>query len=185
MTVLMMSSAGGPVNEPTPFAMPLVLMQAEGSEVLGAPAGGGGAAPAGGESTGQPGGAGQAAPGGQPQGGSPFGLLLPLVFGLIIFMMITQLFGGRKEKKKREAMLSSMKKGDRVQTYGGIIGRIVELKTDELVLKVDEGSNTRIRFSRGAVQQVLKSARGGSGDDGVEEVELENERYDEEAGVKA
>jgi len=38
---------------------------------------------------------------------------------------------------------------------GGIIGSVVELKPRTVVLKVDESSNTRITFSRDAIQQVL------------------------------
>lgn len=124
-----------------------------GSEVLGAPSGGGGAAGTTQPAGGAPGGG--AAPGGM--GG--MGLLFPLLMGLMIFMVVTSIFSGRKEKKRRESMLGTLKKRDRVQTVGGIIGTIVELKSDELVLKVDEGSNTRIRFARSAVQSVLKPAK--------------------------
>ena len=46
---------------------------------------------------------------------------------------------------------------DTVQTIGGVIGSIVEVKNDSVVLKVDESSNTRITFSRSAIQQVLNS----------------------------
>lgn len=144
-----------------------------GSEVLGAPGGG---APAGGESTGQaaPGGA----PGGSAAGGGGFGLLVPLLFGLMIFMIVTSMFSGRKEKKRRAEMLASVKKRDRVQTVGGIIGTVVEMKGEEIVLKVDEGSNTRIRFARTAVQQVIKSAKGGG--ESIEEVDFDDELSEEE-----
>ena len=60
-----------------------------------------------------------------------------------------------KEKKKRASMLSAIKKHDRVQTVGGVIGAVVEIKPDTIVLKVDESSNTRITFDRGSVQRVL------------------------------
>ena len=39
-----------------------------------------------------------------------------------------------------------------------VIGAIVEVKSDTVVLKVDESSNTRMTFSRDAVQQVLESS---------------------------
>jgi preprotein translocase subunit YajC len=66
---------------------------------------------------------------------------------------------GRKEKKKRAQMLSGVKRGDRVQTIGGEIGSIVELSDTEMVLRVDEASNTRIRFARSALQQVLREGK--------------------------
>ena len=54
--------------------------------------------------------------------------------------------------------MSAIKKHDRVQTIGGVIGAIVEVKPDEVVLKVDESSNTRITFARSAIQQVLAAS---------------------------
>lgn len=152
----------------------MTLAQEGGSEVLGAPSG---PAPAGGETTGQPGAPGQTPAGAQGQsGGSPFGMMLPLLFGLMIFMVITSMFSGKKEKKKRAALLNSLKKRDKVQTVGGVIGTVVEIKPEEIVVK-SEG--TRLRFSRSAVQQVLKSAAG-AGDEEIEEMEIENERFEDE-----
>jgi len=55
-------------------------------------------------------------------------------------------------------MISAIKKHDRVQTIGGVIGSVVEVKPDYIVLKVDESSNTRITFSRSAIAQVLTAA---------------------------
>ena len=52
-----------------------------------------------------------------------------------------------------------MKRGDRVQTVGGEIGTVVDLTESEMTLRVDETSNTRIRFARSAIQQVLKEGK--------------------------
>jgi preprotein translocase subunit YajC len=77
-----------------------------------------------------------------------------LILGLLIFWIF--IFNGpRKEKKKRAQMLAAMSKNDRVVTIGGIIGTVVEMKDNEVVLKVDESSNTRMRFSRNAIQSVM------------------------------
>ena len=132
-----------------------VLAQAEGSEVLGAPSGGG--APAGTPVEGADGAAG--APAGPPAGGSGFQMMLPLLFGLMIFMVVTSMMSGRKEKKKRAELMAGLKRRDKVQTIGGVIGTIAEIKSDEVVLKVDHGSNTRIRFARSAIPQVSARAR--------------------------
>lgn len=103
-----------------------------------------------------------AAPAGDPArstGRSPYDPTFLII--LVVMMMILMMtMGGRKERRRRTAMLSALKKHDRVQTSGGIIGTITEIKDDELILRVDEGSNTRIRFARAAVVSVIRAAAG-------------------------
>jgi preprotein translocase subunit YajC len=86
-------------------------------------------------------------------GFEPMFLLLVVIGGMIIFSM----FGSRKQKKKREQMLGGLTKSDRVQTIGGIIGSVVEVKSDTVVVLIDEGSKIRMTFSRAAIQQVLET----------------------------
>ena len=52
-----------------------------------------------------------------------------------------------------------------------MIGSVVDIKTDRVVLKVDESANTRITFARSAIQQVL--SQGGGADSPAEPAELE------------
>ena len=101
-------------------------------------------------------GTGQAPP---PAGDSA---LLFMFLPIVLLMILFSVFGQRKEKKRRDALYNSMKKHDRVRTIGGVIGAIVEVKSDTVVLKVDESSNTRMTFSRDAVQQVLESSESSS-----------------------
>lgn len=79
-----------------------------------------------------------------------------LIFLLVLVVMWIFLIGGqRKEKKKRAALLDALSKGDRVQTVGGILGTVVEVRDDEVVVKVDENTNARMRFSRSAIQTIV------------------------------
>jgi preprotein translocase subunit YajC len=90
---------------------------------------------------------------------NPFGgSFMLILLGLFLLMIFMSIFAGRKEKKRRKEMMASLSKHDRVQTSGGLIGTIVEVKDDEVTLKVDESTNTRIRFAKSAVTSVLKSA---------------------------
>jgi len=52
-------------------------------------------------------------------------------------------------------MVASLKKNDRVRTIGGILGTIIDVRDDEIVLKIDEANNTKIRIIPSAVAQVL------------------------------
>jgi preprotein translocase subunit YajC len=104
---------------------------------------------------GKPKGDGDPAPGsGQTQ--PPMDWTLPgilLLFLVVMFGMT--FFSQRKEKKRRREMLAALSKNDRVVTIGGVIGTVVEVRDSEVVVKVDESSNTRMRFSRAAIQSVL------------------------------
>lgn len=91
-----------------------------------------------------------------PELQSPFGgsfvFILLLMFGGMI--LLTTL-SGRKEKKRKAEMISSLRKGARVQMAGGMLGSIVDVRDTEVVVKIDENSNTRARFLKSAVTAVL------------------------------
>lgn len=116
-------------------------------------AGGGGPAAGGGTGGG----------GGAPNPGSSFTqFLIPMMLAFLVLMIFSSFRAQKRDKKRREELINSLKKHDKVQTHAGIIGTVVEVKDDQVVLKVDEATNTRIRFAKSAVSHVL-SSRGGSG----------------------
>jgi preprotein translocase subunit YajC len=90
-----------------------------------------------------------------PAGAPPMGNLMFIIMAIFAVMIIMMFSRERRERKRREATINSIKKHDRVQTIGGVIGSVVEVKPDYVILKVDESSNTRITFARAAIQQVL------------------------------
>ena len=63
--------------------------------------------------------------------------------------------GQRKDEKKRKEMISTLKKGDRVVTIGGMLASVVAVEGDEVVLKIDESANVKARYTKASVQQVL------------------------------
>ena len=82
---------------------------------------------------------------------SPMTPLLILVLVFWFFMMRSK----KKQEKSRTDMLGGMKRGDRVQTIGGILGKVVDVEEARVLLKVDESSNTKIWFSRNAIHRVI------------------------------
>ncbi len=81
------------------------------------------------------------------------------MFPLILIVAIFYIFMFRSKKgqdKEREKNLKEMKRGDRVQTIGGILGTIVEARDTDVVVKVDEGNNTKIKFARSAIHRILE-----------------------------
>ncbi len=97
------------------------------------------------------------APGGPSGGSKPFGMdfMLLIFVGFFVLMIFMQMRSQKKEKKNREALLSALKKGDKVQTIGGIIGTVVEVRPDRVILKTDEGNNSKTTFVRSAIQTIL------------------------------
>lgn len=89
--------------------------------------------------------------------GFPPMLMLVMVFFVVMIFMTSM--GGRRDRKRQASMLAGLTKQDKIKTSGGIIGTIVEIHGEELVIRTDESSNTRIRMSRGSIQQVLKPSR--------------------------
>ena len=80
-------------------------------------------------------------------------IFLPLILMGVFLFFSTR--SKRSQEKKVQDMLGTLKRGDRVQTIGGIIGTVVEARETEVLLKVDETNNTKIRFSRKAIHRVL------------------------------
>jgi preprotein translocase subunit YajC len=93
--------------------------------------------------------AGQAAPGAEM-----FWVFIPVLIGMVALSA----FSARKQRKQKEKLLGGLKKHDRVVTTGGMIGYVAEVKPDVVVLKVEEGRDVRLTFTRDAIAAVVKSA---------------------------
>lgn len=91
----------------------------------------------------------------QGNGGGSFGIVpLLVVIGLLFYFMVLR--PQLQQQGDQEKVRSGLKKNDRIITIGGIHGTIVSASpdSDEVTIKVDENSNTRIRILRTAVQTV-------------------------------
>ena len=71
-----------------------------------------------------------------------------------IFLLVSSK-SKRKSDKQVKDMLGNLKRGDKVQTIGGIIGTVVEARENDVLVKVDETNNTKIKFARRAIHRVL------------------------------
>ena len=83
-----------------------------------------------------------------------------IIIGILFYMMLL-----RPEKKKRaemDRMLKNIKKNDRIVTIGGIHGTVVNTtkESDEVTIKVDEASNTKLKVNRSAISRVVLNTAG-------------------------
>ena len=91
-----------------------------------------------------------------PANRSPFGggAQQFIFIGLMLVMMYLILFRGpRKKQQQHKQMMQELKKNDKVQTIGGIIGTVVDIKDDEITLKIDESNNTKMKILRSAISR--------------------------------
>ena len=88
----------------------------------------------------------------------PFGGPEWIFIGLMLLVIYFLLFRApRKKQQEHKQMVQSLKKNDRVRTIGGIIGTVVDIKGDEITLKVDESNNTKIKVTSNAIGKNLIS----------------------------
>ena len=94
-----------------------------------------------------------------PSGSGPSAIVTQLlffgaIFAIFYFLLIRP---QQKQKKSREQMLASVKKGDRVATSGGLHGTVVGLNEQTITLKVAD--QVKLEFDRSALGRVMEGPR--------------------------
>ncbi len=84
----------------------------------------------------------------------PFSWIFLLVIVVVMFLMFRE---PKRRQKQQRKMVQSLRKNDKVRTIGGILGTVVDIKGDEIVLKIDEANNTKIRVLASAIGKTLES----------------------------
>jgi preprotein translocase subunit YajC len=94
---------------------------------------------------------------GATQSGSIFSLVVPmlLIFVVLYFMMIRP---QRKQQKERESMIDNIKKNDHVLTNGGFFAIVDKVKEKEIIVKIDEKSDVRMRLAKTAIAGLIKDS---------------------------
>lgn len=87
-------------------------------------------------------------PAGEPAA-APGGLggMLPLLI-MVLPMILLLFFSSRSQQKKQAAALANLKKGDRVLTESGIVGRLIELGDRYAKLEISPGVKIEVLRTR-------------------------------------
>lgn len=85
------------------------------------------------------------------EGGNALAQFLPLIliFAIMYFLLIRP---QQKKVKEHRAMVEALRKGDRVVTQGGLIGKVSRVQDDEL--EVELAPNVKVRVLRHAISEV-------------------------------
>ena len=89
--------------------------------------------------------------GGGDAGGMSAFIPLILMFAIFYFLLIRP---QQKKAKQQKAMLSSIRKGDRIVTSGGLHGLITGVADDVVTMEI--APKIRVKVSRGSVAGILK-----------------------------
>src|SRR5690242_21618883 len=91
------------------------------------------------------------APSGQGAGGGimVFVFQIAALIAIFYFMLIRP---QRRQQERHRQLLSSLQRGDRVVTSGGILGEVLHLKDDEVTLKSGE---SRLIVARTNIANIL------------------------------
>ncbi|HOJ18893.1 MAG TPA: preprotein translocase subunit YajC [Ignavibacteriaceae bacterium] len=79
-------------------------------------------------------------------------IMFGAIFLIFYFMIIRP---QQKRTKEREKLLSSIQKGDKVITNGGIHGVVSSVEEKTVILQVSD--NTKLKFERSAITSVTSS----------------------------
>ena len=77
--------------------------------------------------------------------------ILPIAAIFLVFYFLV-IGPANKQKRKTQEMLSSLKKGDRVVTSGGIYGTVQGVEPEVVYLKISD--NVKVKVARSAITGV-------------------------------
>ena len=82
-----------------------------------------------------------------------FGQFIPLllIFGIMYFLLIRP---QQKKMKEHQAMVSGMRRGDKVVTAGGMFGKVVKVH-DEGEVEVEIADGVKVRMVQSTIAQVV------------------------------
>ncbi len=88
-----------------------------------------------------------------PAAADPGGLPLLFLIGMFVIMYFFMIRPQVKRQKEHKKLVEALKKGDEVQTMGGLVGRITDV--GENFIKVEVADDTVVTIRRTAVETVL------------------------------
>ncbi|KKO20210.1 MAG: preprotein translocase subunit YajC [Candidatus Brocadia sp.] len=107
------------------------------------------------------------AAGKQSSPGGMLSMLLPFIL-MFVVMYFLILRPQKRKEKERKALLARVKKNDRVVTAGGIHGLVTSVREHEVILRIDDAKDIKIKVDRSAIVTVAEVSH----DDETEETNV-------------
>ena len=86
--------------------------------------------------------------------GNPMMQFLPLMVIMFAVMYFLIIRPQKQKEKKRQEMISNVRKQDRIVTAGGVHGVVVSVKENEVIVRVDDAKDVKIKVDKSALTSV-------------------------------
>lgn len=86
--------------------------------------------------------------------GNPMMQFLPLMIIMFAVMYFLIIRPQKQKEKKRKEMISNVRKQDKVVTAGGVHGVVVSVKENEVIVRVDDTKDVKIKVDKSALTSV-------------------------------
>jgi|SRR3990167_5832686 len=89
--------------------------------------------------------------------GNPMMQFLPLLIIMFAIMYFLIIRPQKQKEKKRLEMISNVRKQDKIVTVGGVHGVVVSVKEKEVIVRVDDAKDVKLRIDKSAITSVTVS----------------------------
>ncbi len=86
--------------------------------------------------------------------GNPMMQFLPLMVIMFAVMYVLIIRPQKQKEKKRQEMISNVRKQDKVVTAGGVHGVVVSVKEYEVIVRIDDAKDVKIKIDKSALTSV-------------------------------
>jgi preprotein translocase subunit YajC len=86
--------------------------------------------------------------------GNPMMQFLPLMIIMFAVMYFLIIRPQKQKEKKRKEMIANVRKQDRIVTAGGVHGVVVSVKENEVIVRIDDAKDVKIKIDKSALTSV-------------------------------
>jgi len=87
--------------------------------------------------------------------GNPMMQFLPLLIIMFAIMYFLIIRPQKQKEKKRLALISNVRKQDKIVTTGGMHGVVTSVKENEVIVRVDDAKDVKLKIDKSAITSVI------------------------------
>ena len=86
--------------------------------------------------------------------GNPMMQFLPLMVIMFAVMYFLIIRPQKQKEKKRQEMITNVRKQDKIVTAGGVHGVVVSVKENQVIVRIDDSKDVKIKVDKSALTSV-------------------------------